>query len=167
MDGRPKHGASVRDSTGLPIETLCSHVMPAAQERTVRQVVLPGSSTPLVSEVFAEPPRRASLLSGMVVTDAEELLPAVAQDGDTRDFKSAAAKVDIWVSGTASGAPETQVRDGNNELRSIPQRRPQNAGATKNIKPRHEHKQVRDSRDDATVEGSGRRCVLVLGETDV
>ena len=65
-----------------------------------REVVLLGPSTPLIPKLFAEPPRRASLLSGVVVTDAEELLRTVARGGGTRDFKTCVAKVNIIVNAT-------------------------------------------------------------------
>ncbi|MCK4658796.1 MAG: DUF364 domain-containing protein [Phycisphaerae bacterium] len=60
-----------------------------------REVVLLGPSTPLVPEVFAKSPRRVTLLAGMVVTNAEELLRTVARDGSTRDFKTSMAKVNV------------------------------------------------------------------------
>ncbi len=63
-----------------------------------REVVLLGPSTPLVPEVFAKSPRRATLLAGVVVTDAEELLRTVARDGGTRDFKTSVVKVNVRVS---------------------------------------------------------------------
>ncbi|MFH1747289.1 MAG: DUF364 domain-containing protein [Planctomycetota bacterium] len=62
-----------------------------------REVVLLGPSTPLAPEVFAEPPRRVSLLSGMVAADAGELLRAVARGGGTRDFGTSAAKINVRV----------------------------------------------------------------------
>ncbi len=68
-----------------------------------REVVLLGPSTPLVPGVFANSPRRASLLAGMLVTDPEELLRTVARDGGTRDFKTCATKVNVRVNVTGSG----------------------------------------------------------------
>jgi uncharacterized protein (DUF4213/DUF364 family) len=62
-----------------------------------REVVLLGPSTPLVPEVFAESGRRVTLLAGVVVTNAEELLCTVAADGGTRDFKASVAKVNVRV----------------------------------------------------------------------
>ena len=70
-----------------------------------REVVLLGPSTPLVPRVFAAPPRRVSLLAGMVVTDPEELLRIVAHDGGTRDFKTSVAKVNVRVCSVDTGPP--------------------------------------------------------------
>ena len=126
MNAKPKHGASARDRAGLVVETLRSHLMPGAQGRTIRQivagarftattltngtidallgaaadcreVVLLGPSTPLTPEVFAEPPRRVSLLSGSVVTDSAGLLRVVARGGGTRDFGTSVAKINVRV----------------------------------------------------------------------
>ena len=63
-----------------------------------REIVLLGPSTPLVPEVFTKSPRCATLLAGVVVTDAEELLRTVARDGGTRDFKTSVSKVNVRVS---------------------------------------------------------------------
>jgi len=71
-----------------------------------REVVLLGPSTPLVPEVFAKSPQRASLLSGVVVADAAGLLRVVARGGGTRDFKSSMAKVNVRVNVTGAGLPE-------------------------------------------------------------
>jgi len=59
-----------------------------------REVVLLSPSTPLVPEVFAKSPRRASVLSGMVVADADELFRTVARGGGTRDFRTSVAQVE-------------------------------------------------------------------------
>ena len=69
-----------------------------------REVVLLGPSTPLVPEVFVESSRRVTLLAGVVVTNAKELLRTVAGDGGTRDFKTSVAKVNVRVS-TVSKCP--------------------------------------------------------------
>ena len=69
-----------------------------------REIVLLGPSTPLVPGLFARMPRRASLLSGVVVTDAEELLRTVVRGGGTRDFKTSVAKVNVRV-GTVGQKP--------------------------------------------------------------
>ena len=66
-----------------------------------REVVLLGPSTPLVPEVFATVPGVVTLLAGVVVTDAEELLRTVARDGGTRDFKTSVVKVNVRVSAVA------------------------------------------------------------------
>jgi uncharacterized protein (DUF4213/DUF364 family) len=62
-----------------------------------REVVVLGPSTPLVPAVFVEVPRRVSLLAGVLVTDANELLRAVARGGGTRDFLNSVAKVNVRV----------------------------------------------------------------------
>ena len=69
-----------------------------------REIVLLGPSTPLVPGLFTRTPRRATLLSGVVVTDAEELLRTVVRGGGTRDFKTSVAKVNVRV-GTVGQKP--------------------------------------------------------------
>jgi len=76
-----------------------------AAAENCREVVLLGPSTPLVPEVFAKSPRRVTLLAGVVVTNAEELLRTVAQDGGTRDFKTSVAKVNVRVSAIGEDPP--------------------------------------------------------------
>jgi len=66
-----------------------------------REVVLLGPSTPLVPEFFVESTRHASLLSGVVVTDAEELLNVVARGGGTRAFKTCVVKVNVTVNASS------------------------------------------------------------------
>lgn len=63
-----------------------------------REVVLLGPSTPLVPEAFATSSRRVTLLAGVVVTNAEELLHTVVRDGGTRDFKTSVVKMNVRVS---------------------------------------------------------------------
>jgi hypothetical protein len=68
-----------------------------------REVVVLGPSTPLVPEVFIEAPRRVSLLAGVVVTDATELLRVVARGGGTRDFLTSVVKVNVKVHDVSNG----------------------------------------------------------------
>ena|GEM_PF-71096 len=70
-----------------------------------REVVLLGPSTPLVPKVFAESSRRVTLLAGVLVTNAEELLRTVAGDGGTRDFKTSVTKVNVMVGALGKGSP--------------------------------------------------------------
>jgi uncharacterized protein (DUF4213/DUF364 family) len=77
-----------------------------------REVVLLGPSTPLVPEVFTKLPRRATLLAGILVENAEELLRAVVKGGGTRDFLSSVVKVNLRVSGIGSAPPEAQASGG-------------------------------------------------------
>jgi uncharacterized protein (DUF4213/DUF364 family) len=88
-----------------------------------REVVLLGPSTPLAPQVFADPPRRASLLSGMVVTDAEELLRVIARGAGTRDFKSSIAKVNIRANASGSRRPKRWPPDASCLRRSFLERR--------------------------------------------
>ena len=90
----PECSVALITSTTLMNGTIDALLLAAAN---CREVVLLGPSTPLVPEVFAESPRRASLLAGVVVTDAEELLRTVARDGGTRDFKTCVVKVNVRV----------------------------------------------------------------------
>ena len=62
-----------------------------------REVVLLGPSTPLVPEIFDASSGRVTLLAGVVVTNAEELLRTVTRDGGTRDFKNSVSKVNVRV----------------------------------------------------------------------
>ena len=62
-----------------------------------REVVLLGPSTPLVPGVFAHPPHRVSLLAGVVATDADELMHAVARGASTHDFMTSVVKVNVKV----------------------------------------------------------------------
>ena len=71
-----------------------------------REVVLLGPSTPLVPQAFANSPRRVTLLAGVVITNVEELLRAVARDGGTRDFLPSVVKVNVPVPGVGTGLPE-------------------------------------------------------------
>lgn len=68
-----------------------------------RAVVVLGPSTPLVPEIFIEAPRCVSLLAGVVVTDANELLRVVARGGGTRDFLTSVVKVNVKVRDTSNG----------------------------------------------------------------
>jgi len=78
-----------------------------AAAKDCREVVLLGPSTPLVPEVFATMPHLVTLLAGVVVTDAEELLRTVAQGGGTRDFKTSAVKVNVRVNAVSKSLPST------------------------------------------------------------
>ncbi len=68
-----------------------------------REVVVLRPSTPLVPEVFIEAPRRISLLAGVLVTDANELLRVVARGGGTRDFLTSVVKVNVEVRDVSAG----------------------------------------------------------------
>jgi uncharacterized protein (DUF4213/DUF364 family) len=76
-----------------------------AAAASCREVVLLGPSTPLVPEVFAEAPRRVTLLAGVLVNKVEDLLRAVARDGGTRDFLPCVVKVNVRVGGVGTGLP--------------------------------------------------------------
>jgi len=70
-----------------------------------REVVVLGPSTPLIPEVFVGPPRHASILAGVVVTDADGLLRAVTRDGGTRDFLPTVVKVNVRVPASGTRPP--------------------------------------------------------------
>ena len=72
-----------------------------------REVVLLGPSTPLVPEIFDVSSGRVTLLAGVVVTNAEELLRTVTRNGGTRDFKNSVAKVNVRVSAVSKSLPST------------------------------------------------------------
>jgi uncharacterized protein (DUF4213/DUF364 family) len=76
-----------------------------AAAASCREIVLLGPSTPLVPEIFRSSSRRVTLLAGVVVTHAEQLLRTVAQGGSTRDFKGAVAKVNVRVNAAGERPP--------------------------------------------------------------
>ena len=76
-----------------------------AAARDCREVVLLGPSTPLVPDVFDTCSGRVTLLAGVMVTNAEELLQAVAQGGGTRDFKTSVVKVNVRVNTARKNLP--------------------------------------------------------------
>ncbi|MBW1705427.1 MAG: DUF364 domain-containing protein [Deltaproteobacteria bacterium] len=61
--------------------------------RTCREVVLLGASTPILPEVFADTP--VKILSGVVVTDNEEIMRIVSEGGGMRLFKNYIRKVNV------------------------------------------------------------------------
>lgn len=101
----PRCSVALITATSLINGTIDALLVAAAN---CREIVLLGPSTPLVPGVFAAPPRRASLLAGVVVTDPEELLHTVARDGGTRDFKTSVAKINVRVNVAGSGLSEAQ-----------------------------------------------------------
>ena len=101
----PKCSVAIITATTLINGTIDDLLVAAAN---CREVVLLGPSTPLVPEVFGESSRRVTLLAGVVVTNAEELLRTVARDGGTRDFRASVAKVNVMVS--ALGKERTKCR---------------------------------------------------------
>jgi uncharacterized protein (DUF4213/DUF364 family) len=58
---------------------------------SAREVVLLGPSTPMVPQVFAHTP--VTLLAGVEVVDAEQMLRIVSEGGSTRQFGSAVRKL--------------------------------------------------------------------------
>jgi uncharacterized protein (DUF4213/DUF364 family) len=66
-------------------------ILDAAQ--SCREVVLLGSSTPLIPEVFKDTP--VSVLSGVVVTRPEDMLRIVSEGGGMRFFRHNIQKVNI------------------------------------------------------------------------
>jgi uncharacterized protein (DUF4213/DUF364 family) len=97
----PQCSVALITATTLTNGTIDALLVAAAD---CREVVLLGPSTPLLPEVFASSPRRASLLAGVLVADSEELLRTVAQGGGTRDFMTSVAKVNVRVSTTGAGS---------------------------------------------------------------
>ena len=83
-----------------------------AAASSCREVVVLGPSTPLVPEVFAKLPRRATLLAGVLVNDAEELLRTIARGGGTRDFLTSAAKVNVRVAPPAPARLRRPLHEG-------------------------------------------------------
>jgi uncharacterized protein (DUF4213/DUF364 family) len=102
----PRCSVAIITATTLANGTIDALLVAAG---SCREVVLLGPSTPLVPEVFASSPRRASLLAGVVVTDSEELLGTVARGGGTRDFAASVTKVNVRVS-TAGGVDSLTSR---------------------------------------------------------
>jgi uncharacterized protein (DUF4213/DUF364 family) len=73
-----------------------------------REVVVLGPSTPLVPEAFAASSSCVTLLAGVIVMHADELLRTVADGGGTRDFKASVTKVNVRVNARGEHSP---VRD--------------------------------------------------------
>lgn len=63
--------------------------------RTCREVVLLGASTPILPEVFADTP--VKILSGVVVTDNEEIMRIVSEGGGMRLFKNYIRKINVRI----------------------------------------------------------------------
>jgi uncharacterized protein (DUF4213/DUF364 family) len=61
-----------------------------------REVVLLGTSTPLLKEAFKDTP--VTMLSGMEVIDPKGILQMVSEGGGTRDFKNFVRKLNLTVS---------------------------------------------------------------------
>jgi hypothetical protein len=99
----PQCSVALITATTLTNGTIGALLVAAAN---CRKIVLFGPSTPLVPGVFAASPRRASLVSGVLVTDGEELLRTVARDGGTRDLKTSVAKVNVRANVAGSGLSE-------------------------------------------------------------
>jgi uncharacterized protein (DUF4213/DUF364 family) len=68
-----------------------------------RDVVLLGASTPLVSEVFQGTP--VTFLSGVIVTNPEEILRIVSEAGGMHFFKDNVKKVNCFLRETGQGLP--------------------------------------------------------------
>ncbi len=61
--------------------------------RNCREIILLGASTPLIPDVFTNTP--VTSLSGVIVTDAEEILRIVSFGGGMRMFKNCIKKVNL------------------------------------------------------------------------
>lgn len=86
----PGCGVAVITATSIVNRTI-DGLLEAA--RTCREVALLGASTPLVPEVFADTP--VTLLSGVVVLEAEETLRRVSEAGGTRSFRNYVRRVNV------------------------------------------------------------------------
>ena len=105
----PKCSVAMITATTLLNGTIDALLAAAAN---CREVVLLGPSTPLVPEVFAKAPQRATLLAGVVVTNVEGLLRTVARNGGTRDFLSSVVKVNVRMRGSGTGLPGASTSNG-------------------------------------------------------
>ncbi len=63
--------------------------------RTCREVVLLGASTPILPEVFEDTP--VKILSGVVVTDNQEIMRIVSEGGGMRFFKNHIRKINVRI----------------------------------------------------------------------
>jgi len=70
-----------------------NHIMRAAVN--CREVIILGASTPLVPEIFSKTP--VTSLSGVIVTDADEIMRIVSFGGGMRMFKNCIQKVNLKV----------------------------------------------------------------------
>lgn len=60
-----------------------------------REIIILGASTPLIPDVFANTP--VTCLSGVIVTDAEEILRIISFGGGMRMFKNCIKKVNLRI----------------------------------------------------------------------
>ena len=88
----PHCKVAVITSTSIVNNTLDA-ILDAA--RACREVVLLGASTPILPEVFAHTPVR--ILSGVVVTDKEEIMRIVSEGGGMRLFKNHIRKINVRI----------------------------------------------------------------------
>jgi uncharacterized protein (DUF4213/DUF364 family) len=73
------------------INNTIDNILKAA--RSCREVALLGSSTPMMPEIFED--TSATLLSGIIVTEPEEILRIVSEGGGMRRFKDHIQKVNM------------------------------------------------------------------------
>jgi uncharacterized protein (DUF4213/DUF364 family) len=73
------------------INNTIDNILKAA--RSCREVALLGASTPMMPEIFED--TSATLLSGIIVTEPEEILRIVSEGGGTRRFKNHIQKVNM------------------------------------------------------------------------
>jgi uncharacterized protein (DUF4213/DUF364 family) len=88
----PRCQVAVVTSTSIVNHTIDA-ILEAA--RTCREVVLLGASTPILPEVFADTPVR--ILSGIVVTNKEEIMRIVSEGGGMRLFKNHIRKINVRI----------------------------------------------------------------------
>jgi len=81
--------------------SIINHTLDSLLEaaRSCRQVAVLGASTPLVAEAFRE--SNVTMLSGVVVTAAEEVLRVVSEGGGMRQFLPHVRKVTVKVNALA------------------------------------------------------------------
>lgn len=86
--------------------------------RGCREVVLLGASTPLIAEAFTG--RRVTMLSGILVREAEEVLRVVSEGGGTREFGPYVRKVTLRVGEPGPSRPSADAGTSATGLRGGP-----------------------------------------------
>jgi uncharacterized protein (DUF4213/DUF364 family) len=94
----PKYDVAIITSTTIINDTI-DELLEAA--RDCRELVMLGSSTPLITEAFESSP--VTWLSGITVEDADGLLRVVSEGGGTRFFRPFVTKWNVQLRHEASG----------------------------------------------------------------
>ncbi len=93
LDILPKCQVAVLTSTSI-INNTADELLAACSQ--CREVIMLGASTPLVPEVFSQTP--VTVLSGVIITNPQNILQIVSEGGGTKLFKDNVQKVNYRLS---------------------------------------------------------------------